>query len=189
MDGPADSSEDRCTQLLLRAQNGDPRAFEQFYAETYPAVRDFIASLSGQLFSEECEDLAQETFLAVCRKPGAYCRESSAKTFVLAIAKHLTLQHLSRCKKTIVFTGVLTKVVGERQWREPRDSIESSEALRVIRTAMAKLDEAQRRTIELHLSSDSRAAAAQEAGCTPSQFADRLYHARKLLRQILDGQL
>jgi len=189
MDGPADSSEDRCTQLLLRAQKGDSRAFEQFCVETYPAVRDFIASLSGKLFPDECEDLAQETFQAVCRKPGAYRGKSSAKTFALAVAKHLTLKYLSRRKKTIVFTGNLTNVVGKRQWHAPRDSIESSETLRTIRTAMDKLNDAQRRTIELHLSSDSRAAAARADGCTPSRFADRLYHARKLLRQVLDGQL
>lgn len=189
MDEPADSSEDRSTQLLLRAQRGDSRAFEQFCAETYPAVRGFIASLSGQLFPDECEDLAQETFLVVCRKPGAYRRESSAKTFALAIAKHLTLKYLSRRNKTIVCTGDLTSVVGERQWHEQRDSIEYSETLRIVQTAMDKLNDAQRRTIELHLSSDSRAAAAQEAGCSPSQFADRLYYARKLLRRILDGQL
>jgi len=189
MDRPADSSEDRCTQLLLRAQEGDSRAFAQFCAETYPAVRGFIASLSGQLFPDECEDLAQETFLAVCRKPNAYRQESSAKTYALAIAKHLTLKYLSRQKKTIVFTGDLGSVVGKRQWHEQRDSIEFSETLGMIQTAMDQLDDVQRRTIELHLSSDSRAAAAQEAGCSPRQFADRLYYARRLLRQLLDGQL
>jgi len=58
-----------------------------------------------------------------------------------------------------------------------------------IAVVMAQLNDAQRRTTELHLSRDSRAAAAQEAGCSPRQFADRLYYARTLLRQILNGQL
>ena len=56
----------------------------------------------------------------------------------------------------------------------------------LIEQAKAKLAEAQREAFELDQIQDlPRAEAAKLADCSPSQFADRLYRAKKCLKQLL----
>ena len=176
---------DEYTQLLLRAQRGDPRAFAGLYGALSPAIRDFIASLDGQLCPHECEDLAHETLLVVWQKLSEYRGEASARTFALAIAKNIALKHMSKRQRLpVIYTGDLSHVPSH----EPASSRspESDEVTRAIEKAMAQLTEAQRQAIELvRIRGMPRSEALKLASCSPNQFQKRLQRAAESLRQLL----
>lgn len=179
---------DHFTRLLLKAQKGDSKSFGELYAVMVPHIRKYITSLDGQLPPSDHDDLVQETVAAFWRKLPEYRGEASAMTFVLTIARNLTLKNIAmRQRLPLVYAGDLDGVLDERELCEPPDSLlpEPSETQARIQRAMAHLTGVQRQAIELSLSHDSRITAAKEAGCTPVQFADRVYKGRKCLRRIL----
>ena len=177
---------DHYTRLLLEAQDGDSQSFGEVYAELSPVARDFITSFNGQLCPHEREDLVHDAFLAIWEKRAPYRGEASAKTFILAITRNITLKYLSRQKKGIVNAELVSGIMDAEELHVQPVSMESSENSQIIQAALGKLPEAQRRIIELQLSHDSHVTAAKIVGCTPPQFAARLYYARKCLRMILD---
>lgn len=79
---------DPLTRLAQRAQAGDNQAFESLVEATYEPVWRLCASLVSR---EAADDLAQETFLRVVRALSGFGRRSSARTWILAIARHVCL--------------------------------------------------------------------------------------------------
>ena len=185
-----DKYTDLCTQLLLQARGGDPQAFAALHVSLSQAVRDFAASLDDHLDKDELDDIVQEVFMRVWCKHMSYRGEASGKTFVLAIARNVVLKDMSeRRRLPIVHTRDFSHIADRTAPIEPIGSrhTDVDGLLPAVRQAMVRLTDAQRRAVELDLSHNSRKAAAEAANCTPRQFADRLYRARKRLRQMLNG--
>ncbi len=179
---------DRYTELLLLAQRGDTQAFAELHAALVPSIGRYIISLDGQLSPTDRDDLIQETVSAFWQKLHTYRGEASVMTFTLTIARNLTLKNVAKRQESpVVYEGDLSDVLGERELcaQSLSVSIESSESLAEIQQAMDQLTDVQRQAVELKLSHGSGMAAAKEAGCTPSQLADRLHYAKKRLRQFL----
>lgn len=84
---------DRLTQLLLEAQAGDRRAFEQFIAETQADVWRTCRYL-GDL--RDADDLAQETYERAVGSLHRYRREGPAKAWLLTIARRVCVDHTRR---------------------------------------------------------------------------------------------
>ena len=84
---------DRLTQLLLEAQSGDRRAFEQFIAETQADVWRMCRYL-GDL--SDADDLAQETYERAVGSLHRYRREGPAKAWLLTIARRVCVDHTRR---------------------------------------------------------------------------------------------
>jgi RNA polymerase sigma-70 factor (ECF subfamily) len=180
-------SADACTGLLLRAQRGDGQAFAQLYTGLCPVVGDFAASLDRRLSVHEQEELTQEVFLRVWKNLPGYRAEASARTFILAITRRLLLKELAiRRRRPTLLVGDLRRLAAEDA---PGSWLERQETADAVGQAMAKLTPPQRQAVEFDLSRNSRTAAARVAYCSPGQFADRLYQARKRLRQMLKGLL
>jgi RNA polymerase sigma-70 factor (ECF subfamily) len=73
------------TRLALDAQSGDGRALDQFVVAAYGDVRRLCGALVDQ---ESADDLAQETMIRVLRALNRFRGHSSARTWVLAIARN-----------------------------------------------------------------------------------------------------
>ena len=84
---------DRLTQLLLEAQSGDRRAFEQFIAETQADVWRMCCYL-GDL--SDADDLAQETYERAVGSLHRYRREGPATAWLLTIARRVRVDHTRR---------------------------------------------------------------------------------------------
>ena len=84
---------DRLTQLLLEAQSGDRRAFEQFIVETQADVWRMCRYL-GDL--SDADDLAQETYERAVGSLHRYRREGPAKAWLLTIARRVCVDHTRR---------------------------------------------------------------------------------------------
>ncbi|MEV0453890.1 sigma-70 family RNA polymerase sigma factor [Catellatospora methionotrophica] len=80
--------DDRVTALALAARSGDRGAVEAFIAATQRDVVRFVAHLAGPA---DADDLAQETFLRVMRALPAFEGRSSARTWLLTIARRTVI--------------------------------------------------------------------------------------------------
>src|SRR5512138_2656156 len=82
-------------ELLIKAARGDEVAFLLLYERHRTPVFRFAARMLGS--PQQAEDVAQECFLAVLRRPEAFCEErASLRTYLCAIARHLTLRLLRK---------------------------------------------------------------------------------------------
>lgn len=84
---------DRLTHLLLQAQDGDRRAFEQFIAETQADVWRMCRYL-GDL--RDADDLAQETYERAVQSLHRYRQDGPAKAWLMTIARRVCVDHTRR---------------------------------------------------------------------------------------------
>ena len=81
--------------LLRRAGRGDEAAFLTLYERHRTPVFRFACRVLGS--AAQAEDVTQECFLSVLRRPEAFQDErASLRTYLYAIARHLSWQHLRR---------------------------------------------------------------------------------------------
>jgi RNA polymerase sigma-70 factor (ECF subfamily) len=73
------------TALALAAGRGDRDALAAFVRATQRDVHRFVAHLSSP---READDLAQETYLRALRALPGFAGRSSARTWLLAVARH-----------------------------------------------------------------------------------------------------
>ena len=178
-------SNDEYTQLLLRAQRGDSQSFAALYTALRPIVRDFAASLDGQLSAYDLEDVVQEAFLRTWRGLADFRGDASAKTFIFAIARHVVLDELRRRRTARGMPASHTEQVAASSDDLADSSVK--ELTERVAQAIAGLTDTQRQAVELDQFPDlSRRQAARLAGCSPAQFAGRLHRARKRLKQMLN---
>jgi len=182
---------DRATALLLRARLGDARAFEELYASLRPSVEGFLASMPGRLPAHEREDLVQETFVRTWLNLSSYRGEASATSFILGIARNVTLERLrtrilERAKLAAWRRGMAQSLQRADGAGAQEDDLEVAQA---IRSGIARLSRKQRQAMELVFDtglSISQASAA--AGCSLKAFRRRLDLARGALRDALRRQ-
>lgn len=75
----------RVTALAMAAGRGDRAALAEFVRATQRDVHRFVAHLAGR---RDADDLAQETYLRALRALPRFAGRSSARTWLLAIARH-----------------------------------------------------------------------------------------------------
>ncbi|WP_369182432.1 sigma-70 family RNA polymerase sigma factor [Streptomyces sp. Y1] len=73
------------TAWALAARHGDPAAVERFVRATRPDVLRYVAHLSGE--PQAADDLTQDTYLRALRGLHRFEARSSARTWLLAIAR------------------------------------------------------------------------------------------------------
>jgi RNA polymerase sigma-70 factor, ECF subfamily len=82
---------DQITSLALAAGRGDPRALHQFIEATYQDVWRAVAYLAD---IDSADDLTQETFLRAIGSLPRFAARSSARTWLLAIARRVVIDHI-----------------------------------------------------------------------------------------------
>lgn len=84
-------SVDSVTALALAAKLGDADAVRGFVAATQSDLRRFLAHLIG---AHEADDLVQETYLRAMRSLPRFAADSSARTWLLSIARRVAADHI-----------------------------------------------------------------------------------------------
>lgn len=102
------------TALARAARRGDDRAQESFVAAAYPEVRRFCAALVD---AQSADDLAQDTFIRALRTLPRFRGDSSARTWLLTVARNTCIDHLRtrarrRAESTEAQTGAGPAVAG-----------------------------------------------------------------------------
>jgi RNA polymerase sigma-70 factor (ECF subfamily) len=171
----ASSDDEAVTALALAAARGNERALEAFIKSTQQDVWRFVAYLSD---TGSADDLTQETFLRAIGAIGRFSGRSSARTWLLAIARRVVADHIrhARSRPRSAHGADPERVVnGNRHSRGFEDLVE-------VTTMIAGLAAEQREALLLtQLLGLSYADAAAVCGCPVGTIRSRVARARDAL--------
>jgi len=180
-DDPRCAMEDHA--LLLAWRSGQRDAGRTLIARHYAAVFRFFY---GKVGVATCEDLAQQTFEALCRRPDAFRGQGSFRAYLLGIARFVLLAHARRSRSLEPVDDSLL----------PGDDPSASEAiaaqqhLRLVATALRGLDLDDQILIELKdWEGLSQAELASLFAAPQPTVARRLQRARARLRAAVEAAL
>jgi RNA polymerase sigma-70 factor (ECF subfamily) len=167
------------TALALAAGRGDRVALERFVRLSYPDVWRFCAHLVG---SAQADDLAQDTFVRAIPALRSFEGRSSARTFVLSIARRVCADWIRRRQRRSRLMGRLTS--------QPLDLVEHSGGPHVeLDLLVADLDPERREAFVLtQVLGMSYAEAAQVCGCPLGTIRSRVARARMDLMGRLEAR-
>lgn len=175
--------------LFMRTCQGNRKAIEQFYTILPTVVYDYLASLESSMDHHKRQDLVQEVLLRIWIGIVHFRGEASPKTFIFAIAKRVLHEEQSRrVKLPLVFPNNFDQIADTHvsDKLEAGNELEYLELAQIIEQAKAKLPNVERQALELKQIHDlSMKDLAKLAGCEYGQLRNRLYRARKCLKQLL----
>ncbi len=187
--------------LLRRAARGDEDAFLLLYRRHQGPIFRYVLRMTGS--ATTAEEVTQEVFLALVRKPGRYDgARGELAAFLFGIARNLARKHLEQSRAAIPIHGRPDK--WPHEWK---NRLEDSEAAEVsdpawllvqqqtvgrVRAAIQSLPEEYREVIVLcELEEKSYEEAAKLLECAVGTVRSRLHRARTLLLaklEVLQGQ-
>ncbi|MEU6346811.1 sigma-70 family RNA polymerase sigma factor [Streptomyces sp. NPDC046977] len=170
-----ESARDQVTLWALAARDGDPDAVERFVRATRQDVVRFVARLSGE--AHNADDLAQETYLRALTGLPRYEGRSSARTWLLSIARHVVVDRIR-------MAAARPRIAYARDWqaaaerRQPRNLPGFEEGIALL-DLLDRLDGARREAFVLtQLLGLPYADAASAAGCPVGTVRSRVARAR-----------
>ncbi len=175
-------------ELLLKAARGDEAAFLLLYERHRTPVFRFACRMLGS--AQLAEDVTQECFLSILRRPEAFRAErASLRTYVCAIARHLALKQLRKRGQETVMEDPPVEVAGAA-WsapvEDPLTAVLEDETAEAVRRAVEALPPLQREAVVLFeyqemTLADIAAVCEVDVGTVKS----RLHRARERLRRTL----
>ncbi len=176
----ASSDDEAVTQLALAAARGNARALEAFIKATQQDVWRFVTYLSDP---GSADDLTQETFLRAIGAIERFAGRSSARTWLLAIARRVVADHIRHAQarpRTASGADPEHVATGDRHSRGFEDLVE-------VTTMIASLTAEQREALLLtQLLGLPYADAAEVCGCPVGTIRSRVARARDAL--LADGE-
>jgi RNA polymerase sigma-70 factor (ECF subfamily) len=171
-------------ELLSKASQGDEAAFLQLYERHRTPVFRFAARLLGS--TSLAEDVTQECFLSLIRRPATYQPErASLRTYLCAAARHLAFRHLRR-QGLEVDAEAAPEPAAPAGPAEPLQRLIDAEVSDVVRQAVSSLPPLQREAVVLFEYEEMNLAdVAAVAGCDVGTVKSRLHRARERLRRTL----
>lgn len=171
---------DALTRAALAAQHGDEQALTAFVETGYPEVWRLCAALVDR---QSANDLAQDTFVRAIHALTRYRADSSARTWLLAIARHACLDELrSRVRRRRRDATVVEGLAGRPAEISSHDASEPISVTNLI----AQLDPDRRAAFVLtQMLGLSYEEAAQVCGCPFGTIRSRVARARaELIEQL-----
>jgi RNA polymerase sigma-70 factor (ECF subfamily) len=173
-------------ELLLKAARGDEAAFLLLYERHRTVVFRFACRMLGR--PDLAEDVTQECFLSILRRPEAFQpARASLRTYLCAIARHLAFKQLRRMgQETAVEEPPEERNEGPRPAGDPLAEVIAGEAATAVRAAVERLPPLQREAVvlfeyqEMSLA-DIAAVCETDVGTVKS----RLHRARERLKRVL----
>ncbi len=178
----ASSDDEAVTELALQAARGDARALEAFIRATQQDVWRFVTYLCD---AGNADDLTQETFLRAISAIERFSGRSSARTWLLAIARRVVADHIRYAQsrpRTAVGADPAHLVRGDRHARGFEDLVEVTQMI-------ANLTTEQREALLLtQLLGLPYADAAAVCGCPVGTIRSRVARARDALLADVDRE-
>jgi RNA polymerase sigma factor (sigma-70 family) len=171
--------------LIGRIAAGDRRAFEALYRAYFPRLGRFLQRMTRN--TALIEEIVNDTLLAVWRKASTFNGSSKVSTWIFAIA------YRRACKALQAVDEPVDAGIDEREGLEadrPDWQFERVRLAQAVDAALAALPLAQRTAFQLTFYHDmSLTDIADIMECPVNTIKTRLFHARKRLAVLLDGQL
>jgi RNA polymerase sigma-70 factor (ECF subfamily) len=174
-------------ELLLKAARGDEAAFLLLYERHRTVVFRFACRMLGR--PELAEDVTQECFLSILRRPEAFQpQRASLRTYLCAIARHLAFKQLRKLgqETTVDEPPELLSDGGARPAGDALDEVIAGEAATAVRAAVERLPPLQREAVVLFEYQEmSLADIAAVCETDVGTIKSRLHRARERLRRVL----
>jgi RNA polymerase sigma-70 factor, ECF subfamily len=179
-------AEEQAEGLIARLRAGDAAALARAYDLHHAHVRAFARRLVGD--ADVAEDLVHEAFVALPKAMRRFAGESSLRTFLVAIAVNQA-RHFVRA-------AARRRAAVERMAREPAAAgaspehlVQRRELCDALHAALDRLPVDQRVAFVLcEVEERTSVEAAGLAGVPEGTMRTRLFHARRRLRELLEGQ-
>lgn len=171
-------------RLMARDEDALREAIERFGALVYGIARRILAE------SSLAEEVAQDTFLALWRRPGAFDPDrGSLQAFLLGVARNKSIdlvrreEGLRRTRESLV-----AEIEGTSEMDLRDEGIEGIEERHGVRGALAKLSQVQREAIVLaYFGGRTYREVAEELGIPEGTAKTRLRDGLTRLRELLVG--
>jgi RNA polymerase sigma factor (sigma-70 family) len=168
----------------------DAAAFRAFIREHQHSVFNIVLKMVAQ--PHDAEEITQDVFIDVYRKPGVFRGDSSVSTWLYRIAMNKCIDHLrkkERGKKWSITGFFNTKTNDEQEPAEffhPGIAVENREKAAVLFKAMKKLPPSQHKAWVLsELENLSYREIADVMNISLSSVESLLFRARQNLRKII----
>lgn len=171
--------------LIARIAEGDLRAFEELYRLYDRRLSRFIMNMVRR--AHLVEEVLNDTMMVIWRRASDYDGQSKVSTWIFAIAYRRALSAIRNFKEPI-----------EDRDADDRPSPDAGPDIDLARrqihgllvTAMARLSADHRAVVDLtYFHELDYREIAEIMGCPVDTVKTRMYHARRHLRRMLDGQL
>lgn len=178
------------SNLMKRYCEGDPRAFEELYADCAPKLLRYLVRLSGDLST--AEDLLQLSFLKVHRARDSYISGAKPLPWMYTICHRTFLDEARKRKRSkLVDVGGDVPEQSAAIDGRPAETVETtdnSEQLSQTLEALQTLPPSQRQAVVLtKLDGKSMQEAADIAGTTIGAMKVRAHRGYAALRKTLAG--
>jgi len=178
------------TDTVRRAQEGDPLAFSELYAQHKKRVFSICSRMVHDLAL--AEDLTQEAFFQMHRKLGSFRGDSAFSTWLHRLTVNIVLMHLrKRVLPVVSLDQLMTAIPEERAGSEfgGRDLRQAGVVDRMtIDRAVAGLAPGYRNFFLLHdVDGFQHHEIASMEGCTIGTSKSQLHKARLALRDALSS--
>ncbi len=178
--------------LFLLAKKGDGTAFEHIVLSTEKQIYNLALSITK--CREDAEDIAQETYLRLWRSLPDYKGESSAKFYILKIARNLAIDFIRKKAQRSEADNVILTSDGEFEpdiadtdpESRPDESYIRKLKAETLRKCLDELPNSARELIVLRdINGLPYAEIAKMLGITEGTLKSKLFRARERLRQII----
>ncbi|MEV6709447.1 sigma-70 family RNA polymerase sigma factor [Micromonospora wenchangensis] len=167
------------TAWALAAGRGDREAAARFIRATQQHVRRFVAHL---ISPAEADDLTQETYLRAMRSLPSFAARSSARTWLLGIARRTAVDHVRAATSR-------PRTVPLSEWHDTPDTRGSGFDGEVVLNDLLLALPADRREafVATQVLGLSYAEAAEVCGCPVGTIRSRVARAREDLVVAVEG--
>jgi RNA polymerase sigma-70 factor (ECF subfamily) len=171
--------------LIGRVAAGDRRAFEMLYRAYFPRLARFLQRMTRSV--PLIEEIVNDTLLVVWQKAATFDGSCKVSTWVFAIAYRKACKALHALDEPAV--DATEECAGDDAGR-PDWRFEQQRLAHAVDAAVAALPLAQRAAFQLTFYHDmGYAEIAEIMECPVNTVKTRLFHARRRLATLLEGQL
>jgi RNA polymerase sigma-70 factor (ECF subfamily) len=160
---------------------GDVDAFARLFDRLQGPIFRYVAHMCGR---DAADDIVQETFLAMLRRPDGYdSTRGTLVSYLFGIARHFAWKRLS-AREVTSLDGGSDEGLSAPEFDQPTvlDTLTRQESIEAVRVAIQSLPPGYREVVVLcELQEMSYAMAADVVQCPVGTVRSRLHRARSLL--------
>ncbi|MCP2167091.1 RNA polymerase sigma factor SigC [Goodfellowiella coeruleoviolacea] len=178
---------DELTALALAARRGDKPALDQFVRASQREVWRLVAHLAGIGLAD---DLTQETYLRAIPSLTRFAGRSTARTWLLSIARRVVIDHIRTTRSRPRLTRAVDWAeAADRRQAAAHHALPGFEDLVELNMLLDQLDPERREALVLtQVLGLPYAEAAEVCGCPVGTIRSRVARARDDIDLLLTGE-
>jgi RNA polymerase sigma factor (sigma-70 family) len=175
-------------RLMVAAQGGDSRAYEELLRSTAPFIRALVRRRTAA--PDQVEDIVQDVLLCVHRVRNTYDPTRPFTPWLASIAARRTIDGLRRRSRIARYESPEDTGIETLDTPAANNELEDSDSARELRQLFAELPDGQRQALEmLKLREMSLAEAAAASGQSVGALKVSVHRGMKALRAILAAKI